>query len=254
MDASPSHAWFEELSIDEAYVTESVGLPSNTTEECLDHGASVIARGIVECIVDSQKELPPSFACDKQRFNNLRSDFQRHVAQALLQNAVTVFLQRNWGRNVQLCGELDDIINTRVQQLYYSPYAEPPPLDSVALEILRAIEVRYGGSDTLPKDDVVNIIVERLKDGTADVKELREDLCCDLLSSVRQKLKDIAGATPLHIHNYYADAWRMYGQEPFVTSDSMAQRIAHIAVLHWRVWGPIVYEQPADLFRRPRMS
>ena len=81
--------------------------------------------------------------------------------------------------------------------------------------------------------------------------------CNELYDMVKDEMKAIASATPLQIHEYYTPTWYAQSTEPNPSPRNIAQRIAHISVVHWRVWAPILYRRtqvPPDTQPAPQSS
>ena len=80
---------------------------------------------------------------------------------------------------------------------------------------------------------------------------LRTSLAMDLADKVDDEVSAIGDLTPEQLTRRLLP--RQPGFEVRSESEALvhiAKRIAHIAELHWRVWGPILYQRPVDVVGR----
>ena len=120
----------------------------------------------------------------------------------------------------------------------------------VALEIARHA-YRMCNIHSVPNSEVLastERYLEENSDPLSNVFEDSENFLGDQLQAlVEQEAEAIQNLTPVQMMNRQLP--REFSQGTDVNHErmslaSIAKRIAHIAVLHWRVWTPILYEQP----------
>ena len=118
----------------------------------------------------------------------------------------------------------------------------------VALEVVKEAYHLYNFK-LLPDERLVTLAQLHLQQVTTLTSsvygETRDLLGNDLADLVDQEVKDLLSLTPLQMLNHLnpgplnsETACGMHGLS------NIAKRTAHIAVLHWRIWAPILYEQP----------
>ena len=118
----------------------------------------------------------------------------------------------------------------------------------VALEVVQEA-YHLCNFKSLPDERLVTLAQVHLQQATNLTStvygETRDLLGNDLADLVDQEVKDLIDLTPLQMLNHLSP-----GPLNSETTCSLhglsniAKRTAHIAVLHWRIWGPILYEQP----------
>lgn len=114
-----------------------------------------------------------------------------------------------------------------------------------ALEIVReAYKISQNSKILAAKD--LDFAQNYLRDSCEGDNDVFEDLEVSLGDSlhklVEQEIDTIGNLTPVQIINHYAPESKFASEQAELLG--MAQRIAHIAVLHWRVWAPMIYKQP----------
>ena len=120
-----------------------------------------------------------------------------------------------------------------------------------SLEIVREAH-RICNSTGLPDESsllfVENCINNCMESSCGHSQLLRNDIGRRLTTMLDSETRHLRELTPLEILNYVS---QRYGDQS-VDEESrwlsgIARSLAHIAVLHWRVWAPILYDLPADL-------
>ena len=125
--------------------------------------------------------------------------------------------------------------------------------EDVALEIVRAAYnvCKCAGVPSLKHLLVVEHELRNHSDRKGEVFDfdlLEKALSSQLQSTINREVKAMKDLSPSQITNRYLPGTptnSMAGSTNMQTDIlRIAQRTAHIAVLHWRVWAPILYEQP----------
>ena len=96
--------------------------------------------------------------------------------------------------------------------------------------------------------DATSSLVYASDPNTSVHETLRSYLAEDLQELIKREVETIKGFTPMQISDRYLPVGSAQVPSRSLTQDTelllVAQQIAHISVLHWRVWAPILYEQP----------
>ena len=211
----------------------------------------MIAHTVTNHAFGLDQQLCPAFSFDQTRLDELRDDFDLCIRQKLLGEAVDMFLRRTWGRGLLQQPEIADVIaNVQLMPKFSDP-TSPPPLLDVARETIAGIQGLYAGNGNgaLPNDMVMELQLQQLCEGATECKEVRDQLGCQLRDLVAHELASVAGHTALEMHVRYAPTWRDRTWGISADLGSVARRTAHVAVLHWLVWGPVLYLQPLDRFQ-----
>ena len=118
----------------------------------------------------------------------------------------------------------------------------------VALEVVQEA-YNLCSFKTLPDERLVTLAQLHLQQATNLTStvygETRDLLGNDLADLVDQEVKELLNLTPLQMLNHLNPG--PLGSETTCGMhglSNIAKRTAHIAVLHWRIWAPILYEQP----------
>lgn len=215
------------------------------------HGESrmtMFVKSIIGLVVTTGESFPSTFMFDYERLRILRSDYRSCLYQATcIQLFEVISHQGGWvGLPSQDCDSLvKRIVGVVGPDMSTQSWARNA--SAVALEILRAVyELR--AFEGLPDETLLGQIETTLReywdfDSTA-YGSVEDHLYSDLESLVKQELEAVEHLTPLQVLNYLnpgpSESNAEEDNEPLL---SMARRIAHMGVLHWRVWAPILYEQ-----------
>lgn len=230
------------------------------------HRFSAFLKGVVDIIATKYPSYPSTFEHDFDRLRLLQQDFQSCLTQAACRRIfIETVLQLDHSRLPP--PETCDGLLTRVSSLIAITESKSDfsiQARDVALEIARE-SYSVCGQRSLPSDSLLEKVEGRLvgfwNQGSGLFREIEESLAADLMNLVDREVKAIINLAPLQILNHL-------NPPPFPISNShlqqqqhqqqhwsrqeqlqngligIAKRTAHIAVLHWRVWGPILYESP----------
>lgn len=219
-------------------------------------GLWTLVKALTDAVVYYHQYFPPTLTLDYNRLRVLQVDFQVLFYQEACRWTLTQTL-----RNLEWTGKLfkeplADLF-CRVAILISDPgqqYDFSHRRESVALEVVRAAYA-ICGNHNLPRSqdlDFAEDMLRRCCDPGEDMfLMLRTSLAMDLADKVDDEVSAIGDLTPEQLTR------RLLPQQPGfeVRSESealvhIAKRIAHIAELHWRVWGPILYQRPVDVVGR----
>ena len=240
-DVMGARLWFEDL---------------HEADEEPHAGLWTLVKALTDAVVYYHQYFPPTLTLDYNRLRVLQVDFQVLFYQEACRWTLTQTL-----RNLEWTGKLFKehfadlfckvavLISDPGQQYDFSQRRE-----SVALEVVRAAYAICGNRN-LPRSqdlDFAEDMLRRCCDPGEDMfLMLRTSLAMDLADKIDDEVSTIGDLTPEQLTR------RLLPQQPGfeVRSESealvhIAKRIAHIAELHWRVWGPILYQRPVDVVGR----
>ena len=192
---------------------------------------------------------PKTFTFDMDRLQALRIKYQGCVYQdfyieALLRNLHS--LGYSGTPPLSVCNDLlVRIINlASPQRTIDGCYAE---LARAALEIVRRAYELCNRTDLLEEETVQNTItfIQRAQNAKSAIRQdLDNHLSHTLQMLVDHELETIFNLSPLQILNHYAH--QRFSTDLYESQEALrhiANQIAHITVLHWRIWSPILYLQ-----------
>ena len=217
-------------------------------EDGEDSSLDIFTKAVIDLVIGNDPALPDTFLYDIGRIQALQADFQVSLSRKIHGETfirVLEFLGHSaspplstYNALLQRICKLED--SSRVQGMW------PAQLeDHLILEIVRTA-YSVSKMTSLPTDEHVIIAKQYLE----DVRSIhREDLECELRSDLEEivdrELSAICHLTPLQIQNHYQPN-PMFPRPETERDDlwSIGERLAHIIVLHWRIWAPIVYLKP----------
>ncbi|KAL8945925.1 MAG: hypothetical protein Q9222_007608 [Ikaeria aurantiellina] len=201
---------------------------------------------VLSRIVTPLANFPRTLASDSERLSVLQYDFRLCHYHLACGHTFTHTLHRlGWTGSpptaayTQCMQHIGAIIGT--QGTKFSFEAHP----NVVLEIVRgAHELCKIPGLPSPKTLATTQLYfrEALEHSTAFYSEIEGDLWDELAKLVHAEADAIFNLTPLEILNRYDPGPNHRPAD--ISLEGIAKRAAHIIVLHWRVWAPILYNQP----------
>lgn len=206
-------------------------------------------RAIIDIITDHRKAFPTTLGHDVDRLLVLRTDFYMELYQEACNQAFVDTLHR-MGWIGMLPSNAYSRMLGRVVGILDKPGRRNPSdyNEEVALEVVHEA-YRLCNFKALPDERLVKSARLQLQEasspGSTMYEEIRDLLGYDLTDLVGNEVKDLIHLTPLQMLNHLnpgpLSSGTTCGMHGLIT---IARRTAHIVVLHWRIWGPILYEQP----------
>ena len=226
---------------------------------------STFLRGVVDLIATNNHNYPSTFEHDFDRLRLLQLDFQSCLTETACRETFIETLHQ-LGQTRLPSAKVCDGLLARILYLITGPGSSPSPspvqhAKDVALEIVREC-YEISGNRSLPSDahlhETETRLLEYWNQASAVFDELQDDISTDLAELVDQEVRVIMHKSPLQMLNHlnppppHISVSQLHLQrQPWAPESrfqssllSIAKRVAHIAVLHWRVWAPILYEQP----------
>lgn len=216
-------------------------------------GAMVLAPAVTKLIVTNSEHLPPTFTLDYIRLRTLQKDFEDLMYQVACRWTLEEVLSSlDWKTSIPQ--SYYDSLFARIFIITSADESKSSPLrlmEDVALEIVRvAYELCHISNLPSTKDlDFAESNLEYSSDASTSVfQDLQTYLAEDLQDMVDAEVQSTKDLTPMQIANRYVPALSVHASPQIITEHTqlrrLAQQISHISVLHWRVWGPLLYEQP----------
>lgn len=209
---------------------------------------TTFVKAIVKLIVTTEECIPPTFTFDYDRFQILRSDFRSCVYQAgCVQLFERLSRQDSW---VEIPSRNCNILLKRIMSIVgpdMTTHSWARNASAVALEIVRGVDALRsfeGLPDKIMLEQTETSLRRLCAFDSAAYECIEDRLLHNLESLVKQQMEAVERLTPLQVLDYLnpgpCGSNSEEDNEPLL---SIARRIAHMGVLHWRIWAPILYEQ-----------
>lgn len=239
-DLKSAHMWFEAPDM----INQITDHQTPTTQ--LD----VFLLGLVELITDQSKQFPHPFEFDFDRLGRVQKDYRYYRNLSAYQGIFNVGL-RQLGWSTPPSMETYDSLSSRISALAASrnlDFDSPKIIKPVALEIARQVQ-KVRGDSNLPSDHLLRATEESLRNAQDPISwsSLAFDfrLCDDLGKLILKEAIQAKNMTPLQLRDRFNPPTPIPRAVDELNSlPRIAKRIAHIGLLHWLVWGPILYRSP----------
>ncbi|KAL8827704.1 MAG: hypothetical protein Q9170_006903 [Blastenia crenularia] len=221
-----------------------------TTHDCdePEDRFSMFVNKVIDKVAARSSDLPLTFSADLDRLRALQHDFRLcHY------HAACVATFRSTLRQLGRKDTLSDQSYAQIMQNIWAvivglgPLFEFGPHCAVTLQIVsEAFQVC--DISALPDSNTLYYATLAFKDALDDTREVKSRVWNELARLVYLEADVIFDMSPLEILNRYDPGPAEPSDGPRkadLSLESVARRTAHVAVLHWRVWAPILYSQPA---------
>ncbi len=219
-------------------------------------GLWIFAKALKDAVSFYHLNFPPTLTLDYDRLRILQSDFQILVYQAACRRTLTQTLRvLGWTGKISQASYADLFSKVAVlisgQELQYDYWQMRKP---VALEIVRAAYTVCSNSK-LPISENLDFAEDYLRRCCNPTEQifgvLRSSLAADLGDKVDEEVCEGITLTSAQLMRRLSPQQRHFSvQSEAEGLVHIAKRIAHIAELHWRIWGPILYERPVHVVGR----
>lgn len=269
----PSRAWYlDQQKLQRRKNQHSNNQTSGSTGDDFDPVATLF-QGLFDFLLDFDHptSFPETLQFDTERLLQLRVDLQDLINLEICYYIMDSLLSRQ-GRHHPLQPQVYANLQSRILSLledndgYHGSHKEPcwqSNIGSIALEIGR-VACFACGCHSVP-DDVISVIERTLTtcfSGDSAVFQYYQKSVRDRLEAATFALaKDYMHMSPLSICESQrarpclnsgqgqipppAPPPQQHQQTPqqfrYADYDAIARRLAHIGVLHWRVWAPLLY-------------
>lgn len=236
-DVIGAHLWFKNLQ---------------DADEESESGLWILAKALTEAVIFCHDDFPLTLILDRNRLRTLQIDFQVLIYQAACRRTLYRTLKfLGWEDEVlaisytnRLFLRVNILISDRGLQYDYWQRR-----GSVALEVVGAAYAICGKDRDLPTFEDVQFAEDSLRHCCDPRKPvfgvMQRALAVKLIDKVDVELCESMDLTPVQLMGRLLPPERGFVVESEIAGlVHIAKRISHIAELHWRVWGPILYEQP----------
>ena len=249
-----AHSWFREPrepDYENPFSRFHV-LLADRRDEVVRSDLAIFMHAVVDLVVSNSANFPPTFEYDVQRLHCLQAEFQVCVRMA---SYCIVFIEAA-GHLGFIISPTREVCNNLTQQITDLTASLDAAVDSAAhyeavtLHIVRQAYL-YCGNDSLPPDSVLKEMERTLRRARNPHKiefhRMQAMLFNDLYDLVEEQVISTINLNPWSvIDRLNPTPSDLYApEEDVVILPAVARRLAHILVLHWRVWAPILYQQPS---------
>ena len=243
-----AQAWFQKIASDISRSSENGTDPQST-----------LASGIIELVMSRESNYPSTFSFDIDRLRCLQTHYRYKLRKEIIRRTLAHFATRSKCERPGASTMSSQYLLSRIDAL-----VEPTDLASnwnvtasiVAIEIARCLP-EFNNSKTLPTADVLREVETFLSNAgnehstlhSAAQKHLSEKLrplvMREMKSCKQMTLTQLANRCRFHPHQGQAPMSQQMELGP------IAQKITHLSILHWRIWGSILYAQPLTMYHSP---
>ncbi|KAI9697033.1 MAG: hypothetical protein M1836_004994 [Candelina mexicana] len=194
-----------------------------------------------------QKNDTQTFAFDQDRLNSLRREIRDLIH---LETCCRLFSELT--RYLEYTGSASSNITLNLRQSIISIVRNTTAesswqqnITNVALEIVRTAHCA-SNSESSTDLELVEFAEDYLRQGlnveSEDDRRTARAIEQALIPMVLDRVASYAELSPLTIYEYATPGKGMKGVEgPMKHLEDVAKHIAHVGILHWRVWCPLVY-------------
>ena len=225
-------------------------LASERQSRSIPSGTSTILPAVTSMIVYDDDYLPPTFTLDYARLRSLQTQFQNLIDRAACLRTFEAVLRR-LGCNAPIPRPFNNDLFARISTLAIDQPDRSEQVVNIALEVVsrayKVCKIRHlpSSADLEFAERHLQQNYERTNDNFSDLERLLGD---QLLHLTEQEISIIGNFSPVQIVNHYQPQSSSKSSATPVTIESellgISQKIAHITVLHWRVWAPLIYNEP----------
>lgn len=225
-------------------------LASERQSRSLSSGASTIVPAVTSMMVYDDDYLPPTFTLDYARLRSLQTRFQNLMDRAACLRTFEAILKM-LGCYAPIPESFNNDLFARISTITIDQPNRSEQVAYIALEVVsRAYKVCKipnlpSSTDLEFAERHLQQNYERTNDNFSDLERLLGD---ELLHLTEQEISIIGNFSPVQIVNHYQPQIASESLAKPVTIEgellNIAQKIAHIIVLHWRVWAPLIYNEP----------
>jgi T-complex protein 11 len=230
---------------------------SQPTKECANRSCfplSVLLHGLCELLLcPGQVKFPETFAIDIRRLWQLRVRVQKIIdvygCWSILGSLIEGICPK-FSYSPNMHSSFFMRISALMEKDSEKPHAKASSLGTrllndagVAMEIARTICVAIGQVDEV-SDDILEQVEDLMKKSFTNNSSIQLQLVRDcvhqqLLQATCELAQRYLTMSPLEICD--SQRRQAYLQSPTSDFSCIATKLAHIGVLHWRVWAPLVY-------------
>lgn len=256
IDVGSCRVWYDRArQLHTSWLLSTNTAPNQDASASLIHGMTAALLSMPDNCV-----MPKSFQCDLKRLERLRSDMQDLIH---LKMGLRVFDELHFWLASGQANPVSPNAYTKLQSRILAIVDEQPDdVDpwqissaDVALEITRAACTLCGYSEEAIPDCVIQSTYHRLNElicgQTSECALICDSSRAEFASRAIHHAQTFAEMTPLAISESQQH-WQQQQQEQKTSFrrlpdvEDIARRLAHVGILHWRIWANLVYLDDAE--------
>jgi len=218
-------------------------------------GLHTLAASATSLVGTNSDTLPPTFTLDYIRLRILQDQYKDLIYQTACRWTFEEILDLlHWEKSIPQRSY--DHLFARISAIISDDEIRCEPsrrTEVVALELVREAYTLCDIQRVPDPDDLefaTSNLVHASYPTTTVCMDLSRFLDEDLHDMVEEEVEAIKTLTPMSISNRYQPECSLQAPSRAMTQQTellrVAQQICHISVLHWRVWGPILYDLPDE--------
>lgn len=219
-------------------------------DEVIRSDLAIFMNALVDLVVSNSLTFPATFECDVQRLRRVQADFHDCVRMETYHD-IFVKVVEHLGYVVYPCHRTNESLTKDIADLTAhldAVVGSPVHFQTVTLEIVRQA-YRYCGAENLPSDALLQATEATLcraqKPESFEFGQAQALLFNRLYDTVEDHVLSTIHLQPLSI----IDQLNPLPSDPYALEEDVnllhvARRLAHVLVLHWKIWAPILYQQP----------
>ena len=213
---------------------------------------NTLTDGIIGLVTSNELNYPSTFSFDTDRLRCLQTRYKYKLHKDIIRRVLAAFARKSMCERSGASIMSSQYLLSRIDAL-----VEPTDLASnwnatagtIALEIVRCLP-DFNGSDTIPTPDILREVEALLISAGSDRSMLRaaakKHLQEQLRPLVTREMKSCKQMSLTQLSNR-CQSGPHQGQAPMsqqMELEAIARKITHLSILHWRIWGPMLYAQP----------
>ena len=237
------------------------------TDSWPNRDVEAFVKGFLNLLLPSTEQLPDTFLLDMDRIRQLKEDIDENLRDTICCGVLEELMSR---RGAQMTAEQDSEFRQRMQSISGSPRIprwHQHALDDIACEIVR-FTLQSTGSTAVTDADMQDMACQLLSDrlwatvrarnidphpesdqhNQALIQKLGNELYEQLFRHVFRTVEEYLSNSPYDIFLALVPppappplCPMLPTMRPMDRQQDLVRRIAHIAILHWRTWENLVY-------------
>lgn len=208
---------------------------------------------LVDIVASNERNIPTTLFLEDERIRELRRTFDDSI---LLHSCHKVLHAMAHSR-LSAPSAFTQAQRTILSQRLCTIINEPAPtqsqrLESIAVELARHVNSRINRQNSLPCEDTIEWAQYQLEAYTDRsspfYKPQHTHAVQRLRHAVHLEASRFADLDTVQMARRCQALAGLPNRSSFFTQSWFAMKVAHMAILHWRVWAPILYlrEEPSD--------
>lgn len=210
---------------------------------------SMFKENLISLVVSHTSYIPLTFTGDYDRLRALQHDFRLchyHAASVAAFRATLHQLgyrgSPSFQAQVQSMQNIWAIITSLGESFTFGTHRAV--ILQIATEACRVCSI-----SAIPEPETLYVTTLSFQQALDQSGAVKKRVWDELARVVHMEVETIFNMIPLEILNRYDPGPALPGEDlrtKELSLDALAKRTAHVIVLHWRVWAPVLYNQPAS--------